>query len=199
MRQVVALLALMTVAGTGCTASPPPSHPTPARHTPSPALQGYVRPCASSVWGELGPVTPRTDAIADPIAFIGLNGDSQLAPKQLHAHGGKYNAVKVLAVVKAGWQVTVTVPGSDRGSAALLYNPDAFSLGPPYPFSAGDPVVTFPNCGGTQSSWDAGTQFNGGLLVRRPMCVHLDITAVRGPARLTRQIAAPLGRGASCP
>jgi hypothetical protein len=142
---------------------------------------------------------PRTDAVAGPIAFIGLNGDSQLAPRQLRAHGGKYNAVKVLAVLKQGWQVTVTVPGSERGSAALLYNPDAFSPGPPYPFSAGDPVVTFPNCGGTQSSWGAGTQFNGGLLVRRPMCVHLDITAVHGSARLTRQIAAPLGRGASCP
>ena len=197
MRQVVALLALITAAGAGCTASPTPTHPAPSRHAPSPALQGYVRPCASSVWGELGPVTPRTDAIAGPIAFMGLNGYSQAAPRQLPAHGGKYTAVKVLAVVKAGWQVTVTVPGSERGNAALLYNPDAFSPGPTYPLSAGEPVVTFPNCGGTQSSWGAGTQFNGELLVRRPMCVHLDITAVRGSARLTRQIAAPLG--ATCP
>ena len=197
MRQVVALLALMTAAGAGCTASPAPNHSAPSRHAPSPALQGYVRPCASSVWGELGPVTPRTDVVAGPIAFIGLNGYSQPAPRQPPAHGGKYNAVKVLAVVKAGWQVTVTVPGSERGDAALLYNPDAFSPGGPYPLSAGEPVVTFPNCGGTHNSWSAGTQFNGGLLVRRPMCVHLDITAVRGSARLTRQIAAPLG--ASCP
>jgi hypothetical protein len=151
------------------------------------------------VQGELGPVTPPTDAVAGPIAFIGLNGYSQLAPRQLHARGGKYNPVKVLAVVKAGWQVTAAVPGSERGSAALLYNPDAFSPGGPLPFSAGEHVVTFPNCGGTQSSWGAGTQFNGALLVRTPMCVHLDITAVRGPARLTRQIAAPIGRSASCP
>ena len=190
MRQVVALLALMTAAGTGCTASP-----TPSPATPPPAPQGYVRPCASSVWGELGPVTARTDALAGPIAFIGLNGDSPLTP----SHDGKYNAIKVLAVVKQGWQVTVSVPAPERGNAALLYNPNAFSPGPPYPFSAGEPVVTFPNCGGTHNSWSAGTQFNGGLLVRRPMCMHLDITAIHGPARLTRQIAVPLGPGASCP
>lgn len=199
MRHVVALFALLAVAGAGCTARPAPTHSPPSRPVPSPAPRGYVRPCMSSVWGELGPVTPRTAVIAGPIAFIGLNGDAQLPFRQLRAHSEEYIPVKVLAVVKAGWQVTVTVPRPERNSVALLYNPDEFSLGSPYPLSAGDPVVTFPNCGGTQSSWDAGTQFNGSLLVRRPMCLHLDITAVRGPARLAHQIAAPLGHGASCP
>lgn len=209
MRQAVALLALLTAAGAGCTASPAPSKPAPShhvpsrnvpsRHVPSPALQGYVRPCASSVSGELGPITSRANAVAGPIAFVGINGYTQLAPRQLHAHDGTYKFVKVLTVVKTGWQVTVKVPASERGSMALLYNPEAFGSGPSYPLSAGEPVVTFPVCGGTHDSWAAATQFPGGLLVRRPMCVHLDISATRGSSRLTRQIAAPLGRGASCP
>jgi hypothetical protein len=197
MRQVVALLALVTAAAAGCTAGPTPGS-APSRHTPSPTLQGYVRPCASSVYGELGPVTARHDVIAGPLAFIGLNNYARLAPSQLRANGGKYFALKVLAVVKQGWQITVSVPGSQRGDAALLYDPDAMPSGPPYAFSAGEPAVTFPNCGGTQGSWDAGTQFNGGLLVRGPMCVDLDIAAVSDATRLTWKIAASVGRGASC-
>lgn len=199
MRRLAALIAVMTAAATGCTASPAPRPAASSRPAPFPALQGYVRPCAPAVHGELGPVTARRDAIAGPIAFIGLNSYSRLGPSQLHAHGGKYNAVKVLAVVRQGWQVTVSVPGPERGNVALLYDPDAFPAGPPYPFSAGEPLVTFPNCSGTQSSWAAGTQFNGGLLVRKPMCVDLDISAVRGATRLRQKIAAPIGRGASCP
>jgi len=66
-------------------------------------------------------------------------------------------------------------------------------------FSAGEPVVTFPNCGGAQGSWDAGTQFNGGLIPHRPLCLRLDIAAVRDAMHLTRKIEVPLGRSASCP
>lgn len=199
MRQAVVLLALMTAAGAGCTASPAPGPAAPSRHTPSPTLRGYVRPCASSVYGELGPVTAGHDVIAGPVAFIGLNDyRSWPGPGQLPARDGRYDALKVLVVVKQGWRVTVAVQGSERGHAALLYDPDAFPAGPPYPLSAGEPVVTFPDCGGTQPSWDAGTQFNGSVLVRRPMCLRLDIAAVRGATRLTRKIAAPIGRGASC-
>jgi hypothetical protein len=110
------------------------------------------------------------------------------------AYQARQVGFKVLALVKRGHEVAVTVPVFERRHATLLYDPAKFG-GPPT-VANGDWRVTFRACEREESgssSWRQATQFNGGLTVPRPDCVRLDVRlGERGP---TRRIRASFGKG----
>jgi hypothetical protein len=76
----------------------------------------------------------------------------------------------VLALVKQQEVVTVTVPASERGDVALLYEPGVHAV------KDGKSQVTFQACTGGNTSWPGATQFNGGIYVYKPMCLTLQVS-----------------------
>jgi hypothetical protein len=149
-----------------CTGTDPSS---PSRSGPaSPVPHPFVRTCESSVYGDLGPGWRRDNLHAGPVFFVGANGYADEPVRWFEAPGKRPTLQKVLVVVAGDRPVEVRVSHRD---AALAYDPDVWGLRNRMPFGLGDPVVRFEPCGGDQWS----TQFNGGFLIRGPMCVPVEI------------------------
>jgi hypothetical protein len=181
----------------GCTSSGRPAGPSGGAAASSPAAQGtaFVRTCESSVYGNLGHEWNDGEVTLGPVTFVGLHGLASAPIRQLKPEDGRDPRLKVLAVVRPGPPVTVRVSPAEH--AALIYNPGAFNA---RDVSEGDSAVTFEPCKPGQSPFgaqaaDRPTQFNGGLIVDGPMCVHIDLS-VSGAAKSSQ--AVPLGRGQSC-
>jgi hypothetical protein len=134
--------------------------------TSSDDVPPFVRTCGSAVFG-----TPnlRNAITIGPLVLVGVPQAAGLDRRAFEPHDGRFQAIKVLAVVPGPADVTVTVPSSQRGSVALLYDPAARANRYGFRFSSGDPRVTFASCGGTE------TQYNGGFLATRPVCVRLEV------------------------
>jgi hypothetical protein len=170
------------------------ARPSHASHT---ATAAFVRTCASEVSGDLGP--PRhwqpTSILVGPFAFVWIRqAAAAKAHDVLQAYRAGQGAFKVLALIKFGHQVTVTVPTSESEHVALLYTP---SLYQPQTVANGEQAVTFQACPGAASgsgSWVRATQFNGGIIVDSPRCVTLTIRVAKDGA--SRRITAPFGTGA---
>jgi hypothetical protein len=123
-----------------------------------------------------------------PLELVGARQAARLAPGAFRAHAGRYQAIKVLAVVRGTDDVTLTVPPSARAALALLYDPAVRANRSGFRFSAGDPRVTFEACGSTDAN------YNGGFLATRPICVSLQVStaSMRAEGRVS------LGTGPSC-
>jgi len=181
----------------GCTSSGSPAGPSGGAAASSPALQGpaFVRTCESSVYGSLGHGWNDGEVTLGPVTFVGLHGFASAPARQLTPEDGRDPRLKVLAVLRPGPPVTLRVSPSQH--AAMIYNPDAFNA---HDVSQGDSAVTFEPCKlgrspfGAQAA-DRPTQFNGGLIVDGPMCVHIDLQ-VSGAPEISQ--AVPLGRGQIC-
>jgi hypothetical protein len=155
----------------------------------------FVRECASGVRGNLGSRRrwqPRSIRVG-PFAFFPIR-DAAQAPRQRRSYQARQVAFKIIALVKRGHQVTVTVPVSERSHVALSYDPSKWSRPPTV--ARGERMVTFWACerkGAGSSSWAWATQFNGAIIVPRPHCVVIQVrVGERGPIR---RIKAPFGRG----
>jgi hypothetical protein len=84
----------------------------------------FVRECGSDVWGDLGERKrwrPRS-ILLGPFAFVWIR-DAAQAPGRTRAYQARQVAFKILALVKRGHEVTVTVPASERRHVALSYDP----------------------------------------------------------------------------
>jgi hypothetical protein len=156
----------------------------------------FVRECGTDVYGDLGSRRrwqPRS-ILVGPFAFVWIR-DAAQAPRSRRAYQAQQVAFKILALVKRGHEVTVTVPVSERRHVALGYDPSKWSEPPTV--ANGERMVTFRACereGAGSSSWRRATQFNGGILVPRPHCVLLGVrVGERGPVR---RIKAAFGKGA---
>ena len=106
--------------------------------------------------------------------------------------------MKVLVLVKQGHVEHVWVTRSERSDVALLYDPSRFSSDGRYAFGDGSASARFEACLGQTAGWAAATQFNGGLLVRRSVCLHL-LVRDEGSAGPPLRVAAPIAREAVCP
>jgi hypothetical protein len=131
--------------------------------------------------------------VVGPFAFVWIR-DAAQAPGRRRAYQARQVAFKVLALVKRGHEVTVTVPPSERSHVALSYDRSKWSE---YPTIVnGERTVTFRACEreAESSSWRQATQFNGAIIVPRPHCVLLDVRV--GEQAPIRQIKTPFGEGA---
>jgi hypothetical protein len=182
----------------GCTASEQTSTSVPQSPTVSPpAIESpetaiFRRGCSSAIGGALPPNWRRLSVIAGPIAFIWLADGGSLSRRDLGNEGRGYVLLKVLVVLQQGVSGQVSVPSAERANASLLYDPSRFSPSGRYDFPTGTAVVRFEACAGNGGSWSTATQFNGGILAREPLCLHLDISTSESPGH-QRRIQAPIG------
>ena len=179
----------------GITPPPPPPDEPSLTVTATAEPGGYARPCDSSVYGRLGRRWQEQSLVVGPVAFVGLPLYERAGGSTLDVRSGSAVPLKVLAVVKDGTRVTVSVPPDQRESLALLYDPAAFGA---RSVGDGQTTVTFGPCqsGATRYGSGKGTQFNGALLVTGPQCAALEIDVDGGATRL---VTFPLGRGVHCP
>lgn len=156
----------------------------------------FVRSCRTEVLGDLGPVRrwQRQSVVVGPFAFDGIREARKETAANIHrAYRSGQGAFKVIAVVKRGHRVTVSVRAGERRHVALLYNPSAFNRA--QTVANGEQAVTFRACpppaGARPHDWSAATQFNGGIIVDSARCVRLTIRVSKDePAR---RIAIPFG------
>ena len=160
MKGTLGLASVLLLAACTSEASRPPA-PTVPPHAPP-----LVRDCGSAVFG--GPNMKNAMRIG-PLILVGIPQAAKLSARAFEPDHGRYDAIKVLAVVKGDQDVTVTVPSSEAENFLLLYDPNARANKHGYPFSARDPRVTFEACPGTSAG------YNGGFIARRPTCAALKV------------------------
>gem|GEM_PF-6387692 len=119
-------------------------------------------------------------------------------PSAFRSEQQGYLALKVLALVKRGWHVTVAVGDPAGTDASLLYDPSNVVQNGRYRIDQGDTAVGFSACAGHRTSWASATQLNGGMVVARPICLPLIISG-SGPGSFSQTLQIPVGRGAACP
>ena len=143
-----------------------------------------VRGCASS--GEhgigrgayagalrIGPLSLTN--LANPQAIQGIG----------HGEDNRYPVLESIALLRAGHQVAVSVAPRERSSVGLLYDKSKFRDDGLYRPSELNAEVVFRAC--KNSSFNRGiSQFDGGVVVSRPLCVELDFR-IDTDTRLFRQ------------
>lgn len=199
---LVILLALGTALA-GCTsgsdggpgaAATPTTITTPVGNASTPAAapsshpRGAVEDCSSRSWADFsGAFSDPANLVVGPLLLVGAGGPTSAAV--VEAYGGQ----KFPLLVKEGHVVTVQVPPSARGNAALGYGP--LPQGE-IDFRDGHDTVTFFACDGHTASGSTAdgpvTFWSGFVLAGEPSCVPLDIYVDDQPAR--RRVELELGR-----
>jgi hypothetical protein len=156
----------------------------------------FVRECGTHVYGDLGKPSrwQRRSIVVGPFALVWIR-DAARAPARTRAYQARQVAFKVLAVVKSGREVVLSVPPFERDHVALGYDPSKWHRFPTV--ANGEQTVIFVACRfvtlAEPTSWSAATQFHGEIIVPRPHCVVLDVRVGKdGPLR---RIKTPFGRG----
>jgi hypothetical protein len=148
------------------------------------------------VSGTLPPGWRDLSVIAGPIVFVWLADAGSVPSKNLGSSERGHRALKVLVLLKQGRQETVSVQRSERSKVTLLYDPSTFAGTGRYAFDQGSAAVRFSACPGRARSWSAATQFNGGFIARKPVCLRLVVHAANGKAATS--FSAPIGQGSPC-
>jgi hypothetical protein len=140
-----------------------------------------LRPCASSVYGDLGTRWLQESVVAGPLAFVRARAYAASRSSFGSIGGGRYRGNKLLVVVRTGWVARVVVPSAQRRRVALQYAPEHFNeaVAP----ADGEHEVTFtacpprrPSLGPVSARW---TQFNGAIVVAGRRCVTLAVHAAK--------------------
>lgn len=136
----------------------------------------------------------RTHAVsAGPLTLFFFQPISRLRPKLFApVRRGHYRPIKVLAVVRAGRAVTLSVPAAERGRLSLLYAPGANRFRPAMRVRDGMTAVRFEPCAGDS---EPETQFGGGFVVAGARCASLQVSVEGEPGPLP--LSVPFGRGCS--
>lgn len=158
-----------------------------ARHASAPGPSGggsaVIDGCSHTVAGQL-PADWRSaragTVVADPIAWYGLYPSAK--PGRFT---GSQGLIEGLAVVNPGRAVTVSILPDERGRLSLDYT----SVAPRTRFRLSDGVssVTFRPCVGPVGT----TQFDGGFIIKGPLCAEV---VVRATGRAAELVRFPLGR-----
>ena len=157
----------------------------------APALAGdpkpYVRDCATSAYGDLGPGWRENAVVAGRLAFVGMGGPRR-AGRLERVDPGNANPLKVLVVVDPGSRPTLTIARASRLDARLGYNDIRHDgAGKGVPLGEGTTSVRFVGCRAVRSRepWNRGTQFPGYFLVTRAGCVHVEVATLGTVVRRT--------------
>jgi hypothetical protein len=179
MRRSAVLVVLALVACTDPTAGDDDLGPAAAASSPAASVSPlrsiapdddlFVRPCESSVYGDLGPGWRRREISAGPVTFVAARGYADDPERWFSAPAALARTHKVLVVVAGERPVTVSVRHPD---AALAYDPERWGQTNTVPFRRGHPRTRFEPCAGDDQR---ATQFNGGFLLRGPACVPVEV------------------------
>jgi len=110
--------------------------------------------------------------VIGPLALLYPGGYADAPRSSFVRRGRGYYSQKVLAVVRRGAAVTVSIAGTQPRTASLLYDPARFEQ-TRYEVSDGGRSVTFRACATGAGGF---TQFNGGFVVAGPRCVPLKVS-----------------------
>jgi hypothetical protein len=175
------------------------AQPAVGEHLKAPAAE-TTRGCRTAVYGDIDPRARSEATVAGPLEL--LAGADANQPARFFEVGGD---AKVLAVVRAGAAVTLSVPEFERGRLSLLYDDDMSGRGPRRPLRLSDGVsaVRFSACAkgmmaGARVKGASESQFNGGFFVRGAHCAQIDVWVEGREVPLRRWI--PFGtHGRPCP
>lgn len=176
----------------GCASDARPSPRSPE------IVPSFARACGSDVYGDLGP--PRRwqppSILLGALAFVWIREAAHTTAANIRrAYRAGQGAFKILALVKLGHEVTVSVPAREWRHVALLYDRSKFNRS--QTVANGERAVTFRACPRARRGsnlWSRATQFNGGIIVDRRSCVTLEIRD--GRHGLTRRISVSFGQNA---
>jgi hypothetical protein len=129
-----------------------------------------------------------------PMAVVWVRRGGDLSPGSIGHHLRGFEPADYLVVVRQGHEVTLSVPRSQQGHVAFLYN--ASPPSPDAPIQVGNTSVTLQACPGTSPKWGDGTRFIGQILVGRSTCVVLDVR--EAATHRAWQLTAPFGSGSRC-
>ena len=162
----VAAAVVVVVVASGCGGS---SHATGP-----PGSAVTVRTCAMVGSGGLAPDWRRHALILGPRALARLrdyNARQPLPPSV----GDRHGAYEVIAIVRAGARVTLSLPAAEWASVGLIYVPRKFRDDGAYRIGELDRAVRFEAC--RSPAFNHGvSQFDGGFVVARPQCVRFAVT-----------------------
>ena len=171
-----------------------------ARSSPSEEdPQAFVRACTgSAVENPLGPPTS-SDLVAGDVVFRNLQAYRSTRERGTLNAGeqlqGQWRFFKVLVTIREGEEALVSVPPKDRDAFLLGYDPSNFRGSGPggieFFRSDGQAAVRFGQCG--NASPEGVSEFNGGVLVRRPGCFHMRIES--GGETVTKLVNIAKGAG----
>jgi hypothetical protein len=161
-----------------------PSARTAATTVNAPPQRAFARTCEASVSGTLDSSDWRKHSIiAGPLVFYYADQFAQqeaslFAP--IPGKDGSYAGQKLLVLVRRGAVATVVVAESERGYAALLYDPAAWNDSNAYRIEDGESAVTFKACKKGETALFGGpvnamTQFNGSFVVAGVRCLPLEV------------------------
>jgi hypothetical protein len=162
-------LAALTLAAGGAGSTPRGGGDPTAAAEPEPET---VRPCKTSVYGELRPGWPKRAVVAGPLALLP-------SPDQRPKHFVPDATLKLLVLVRAGARVTLAVPEAERQRISLLYDYD--NSAPAGHLYDGTSSVRFRACSrsgkypGPAGYPGRETQFNGGFFVRDAHCAAIEV------------------------
>ena len=153
-----------------------------------------VRDCSSSVGADLPSDWQRYTVAAGPLTLYYWNASTLTDPVRFTARApGRYEPIKILALVSGPATVTLSVPLTERGRVALVYGP-ASEWRKTMRISDGHAATNFEGCPGSDSD---ETQFNGGFVVGGTQCATFDVH-VEGRADAMK-LAVPFGTSCKAP
>jgi hypothetical protein len=134
-----------------------------------------VRSCENSVYGDLPAGWEAQTVFAGPLGLFDLSHNVREARyTPLRGTTRRYEAIKILLLVKSGESATLTVPSEERRQVALLYAPPLARGGTGVSVAEGHAAVTFYACPASEEL--PYTQFNGGFVVAGSRCAEVDVT-----------------------
>ena len=156
---------------------------------------GVVEDCSTRSWAEFGGAfTDSANLVVGPLALVGAGRPTPAVGVERSIVERGYGGNKFPLLVRQGHIVTLQVPEGARGFATLGYGP--LPQGE-MRFHDGHDTVTFLACGIDEPSGSNAdgpvTFWSGGVLVRKPSCVPLDVYVDDEPAprRVEVELGAP--------
>jgi hypothetical protein len=132
-----------------------------------------LRDCSTSVGGDLPSDWRRYTVAAGPLTLYYWNASTLTNSGAFRARApGRYEPIKILALVSGPRTVTLSVPLGERRKVALVYGPVS-ERRQAIRVSDGRAATTFQGCPFYSDSED--TQFNGGFVVAGAQCATFDV------------------------
>jgi len=156
------------------------------------AAAAYTRGCGQAVGGTLPARWRRSGVVLGSLALysFGQVTDRGRTSRLVASTLTPGREVKLLALVRPGAVVTLTVPPAERRVISLAYRPGVI----PSAMAGGDAAVTFHACAsqpGEQPGFPGWTQFNGGIVVAGARCARL---VVASPGSVPASMVLAFGR-----
>ena len=134
-----------------------------------------VRTCSEVGSGGLAAGYRARALVLGPLALSNLRTYEAIQPLPGHV-GRRYGAYEIIAVVRHGAKVTISLPRSEWATVGLLYDPSKFRDDGAYLIKDMAQVALLEACKSVGFNHGV-SQFDGGFVVTRPQCVHFTVSA----------------------